>query len=100
MSFLLSFRQSWTKVWKLDDDSNTKEISFGLFYFVDGVIPLVTAFCNELGSDLLDESQRDKLKQFGNAVLVSQLLLALKIRFFCLAHAVCWGLLRLFWTMC
>ena len=72
---LLSFCQSWTKVWKLDDDSDTEEISFGLFYFVDGIIPLVTAFCNELGSNLLDESQRDKLMEFGDAVLVSQLLI-------------------------
>ena len=69
---LLSFCQSWTKVWKLDDDSNTKEISFCLFYFVDGIIPLVTAFCNKLGSALLDESQQENLNQFGNAVLVSQ----------------------------
>ena len=78
----MSLYQSWTKVSKLDDDSkntkeisfddsNTEDISFGLFYFVDGIIPLVTAFCNELGSDLLDESQRHKLKQFGDAVLVS-----------------------------
>ena len=71
----MSFCQSWTKVWKLDDDSDTEEISFGLFYFVDGIIPLVTAFCNELGSNLLDESQRDKLMEFGDAVLVSQLLI-------------------------
>ena len=50
----------------------TEEISFGLFYFVDGVIPLITSFCNELIPDELDEWQQDKLKQFGDAVLVSQ----------------------------
>ena len=69
---LLPFCQSWTNVWKLDDDSSTKEISFSLFYFVDGVIPLVTAFCNELNSDELDEWQQDTIKKFGNTVLVSK----------------------------
>ena len=68
----MSYCQSWTKVWKLDDDSSTKEISFGLFYLVDGVIPLLTSFCDELNSDELDERQQDKLKQFGDAILVSK----------------------------
>ena len=68
----MSFCQSWTNVWKLDDDSDTEDISFGLFYFVNGIIPLVTAFCNELTSDELDKWQQDKLKQFGDALLVSQ----------------------------
>ena len=67
----MSFCQNWTKVWKLDD-SDTEYISFGLFYFVNGIIPLVTAFCNELSSDELDEWQQDKLKQFGDVLLVSK----------------------------
>ena len=75
----MSFCQSWTKVWKLDD-SDTKKISFGLFYFVNGIIPLVTAFCNELTSDELDGEQQNTLKQFGDAILVSNCVITCYIR--------------------